>query len=44
MLWRTDGVMLSPEQRLWKAVFMQAIQDAFGISTVAMNRDEYFKV
>jgi hypothetical protein len=39
----TDGVMLSPEQRLWKAVFMQAIQDAFGISTVAMNRDEYLK-
>ena len=39
----TDGVMLSPEQRLWKAVFMQAIQDAFGISTVSMNRDEYLK-
>ena len=39
----TDGPPLSPEQKLWKAVFMQAIQDAFGISTVAMNRDEYLK-
>ena len=39
----TDARPLTPEQKLWKAVFMQAIQDAFGISTVAMNRDEYLK-
>ena len=38
-----EDKQLSPEQRLWKAVFYQAIQDAFGISTVAMNRDEYLK-
>jgi hypothetical protein len=38
-----EDKQLSPEQRLWKAVFYQAIQDAFGISTVSMNRDEYLK-
>ena len=32
---------LSPEQKLWRAVFMQAIQDTFGICTVAMSRDEH---
>jgi hypothetical protein len=36
----TDSRPLSPEQRLWRAVFFQAIQDAFGICTVAMSRDE----
>ena len=37
----SDTRPLSPEQRLWRAVFMQAIQDTFGISTVAMSRDEH---
>ena len=37
----TDSRPLSPEQKLWRAVFMQALQDAFGICTVAMSRDEY---
>ena len=37
----TDSKPLSPEQKLWRAVFMQALQDAFGICTVAMSRDEY---
>ena len=39
----TERKQSTPEQKLWRAVFMQAIQDAFGISTVAMNRDEYLK-
>ena len=39
----SDARPATPEQKLWRAVFMQAIQDAFGISTVAMNRDEYLK-
>jgi len=39
----TDSRPLSPEQKLWRAVFMQALQDAFGICTVAMSRDEYRK-
>lgn len=28
---------LIPEQKLWKAVFMQVIQDAFGINPVQLN-------
>jgi hypothetical protein len=36
-----DARPLTPEQKLWRAVFMQAIQDAFGICTVAMSKDEY---
>ena len=36
-----DEVRMSPEQKLWRAVFMQAIQDTFGICTVAMSRDEW---
>ena len=37
----SEARSLSPEQKLWRAVFMQAIQDTFGISTVAMSRDEH---
>ena len=36
-----DSRPLNPEQKLWRAVFMQALQDTFGISTVAMSRDEW---
>jgi hypothetical protein len=36
-----DSRPLNPEQKLWRAVFMQALQDTFGISTVAMSRDEH---
>ena len=32
---------LTPEQKLWRAVFTQAVQDTFGICTVAMSRDEH---
>lgn len=32
---------LTPEEKLWRAVFTQAVQDTFGICTVAMNEDEY---
>jgi hypothetical protein len=35
-----DSRPATPEQKLWRAVFMQAIQDTFGICTVAMSRDE----
>jgi len=31
----------TPEQKLWRAVFAQAVQDAFGICTIAMSKDEY---
>ena len=27
----------TPEQKLWRAVFMQALQDAFGINPVQLN-------
>lgn len=37
----TEGRPATPEQKLWRAVFMQAIQDTFGICTVAMSRDEW---
>ena len=37
----TNIRQLTPEQKLWRAVFMQAIQDTFGICTVAMSRDEH---
>ena len=37
----SDARPLTPEQKLWRAVFVQAIQDTFGICTVAMSRDEY---
>ena len=37
----TDARPATPEQKLWRAVFMQAIQDTFGICTVAMSRDEW---
>ena len=36
-----DDVRMSPEQKLWRAVFIQAIQDTFGICTVAMSRNEH---
>ena len=36
-----DDTRMSPEQKLWRAVFVQAIQDTFGICTVAMSRDEH---
>ena len=36
-----DDTRISPEQKLWRAVFVQAIQDTFGICTVAMSRDEW---
>ena len=36
-----DARPATPEQKLWRAVFMQAIQDTFGICTVAMSRDEW---
>jgi hypothetical protein len=36
-----DARPATPEQKLWRAVFMQAIQDTFGICTVAMSRDEH---
>ena len=36
-----DDARMSPEQKLWRAVFVQAIQDTFGICTVAMSRDEW---
>jgi hypothetical protein len=36
-----DEVRMSPEQKLWRAVFMQALQDAFGICTIPMNRTEH---
>jgi hypothetical protein len=39
----TEGQRPTPEQKLWRAVFVQAIQDTFGICTVAMNSDEYRK-
>lgn len=29
------------EQLLWRAVFVQAIQDTFGISPIPMSSDEY---
>ena len=32
-----DEITATPEQKLWRAVFMQAIQDAFGINTVQLN-------
>ena len=37
----TDVKPATPEQKLWRAVFMQAIQDTFGICTVAMSKDEH---
>jgi len=36
-----DDARMSPEQKLWRAVFIQAIQDTFGICTVGMSRDEH---
>ena len=36
-----DARPATPEQKLWRAVFMQALQDTFGISTVTMSRDEH---
>ena len=37
----TEHADLTPEQKLWRAVFMQALQDAFGICTIPMSRDEH---
>ena len=37
----SDEKPATPEQKLWRAVFLQAIQDTFGICTVAMSRDEW---
>jgi hypothetical protein len=31
----------TPEQKLWRAVFVQAIQDTFGICPLIMSSDEY---
>jgi hypothetical protein len=36
-----DDARMSPEQKLWRAVFVQAIQDTFGIGTIDMSRDEH---
>jgi hypothetical protein len=36
-----DDARMTPEQKLWRAVFIQAIQDTFGICTVGMSRDEH---
>jgi hypothetical protein len=36
-----DDTRMTPEQKLWRAVFVQAIQDTFGICTVGMSRDEH---
>ena len=36
-----DDVRMSAEQKLWRAVFMQALQDAFGICPLPMSSDEY---
>jgi hypothetical protein len=36
-----DDTRMSPEQKLWRAVFVQALQDAFGICTIPMSRDEW---
>ena len=33
----TDERPATPEQKLWRAVFMQAIQDAFGINPVQLS-------
>ena len=33
----TETRPATPEQKLWRAVFMQAIQDAFGINPVQLN-------
>ena len=33
-----DEKPATPEQKLWRAVFLQAIQDTFGICTVAMSK------
>jgi hypothetical protein len=30
----------TPEQKLWRAIFVQAIQDAFGINPVELNTFE----
>jgi hypothetical protein len=36
-----DDARMTPEQKLWRAVFIQAIQDTFGICTVGMSRSEH---
>jgi hypothetical protein len=36
-----EATNLTPEQKLWRAVFVQAIQDTFGISSLGMSRDEW---
>ena len=36
-----DEKPATPEQKLWRAVLAQAVQDAFGICTIAMSKDEY---
>lgn len=36
-----EAPKLSPEQKLWRAVFTQAVQDTFGICTVAMSDKEH---
>jgi hypothetical protein len=35
-----EDKMLIPEERLWKAVFRQALDDALGRFTIPMNRVE----
>jgi len=37
----TEHVDLTPEQKLWRAVFVQALQDIFGIPTIPMSKDEH---
>jgi len=39
----TEGTPSTPEQKLWRAVFVQAIRDTLGICTVTMKEDEYRK-
>ena len=36
-----DDTRMTPEQKLWRAVFVQAIQDTFGICTIPMSRNEH---
>jgi len=35
-----EDKVLNPEQRLWKAVFKQGVEDSLGKFTIPMNRSE----
>jgi hypothetical protein len=36
----TEDKVLNPEERLWKAVFKQGVEDSLGKFTIPMNRSE----